>query len=109
MVRMGLAMNAADAANEAIRAAINEVNRQRSADQPLAATADTALVGPEASLDSLGLITLIVAVEQKFEELSGLSVSLTDLVIDTSDASALNTIGSLTGYLIKQLEEQADA
>ncbi len=101
---MGILMSAQETANSAIGAAIVDLNRQRAADQHLVQTADTALIGPGTNLDSLGLITLIVAVEQKVEELSGRTISLTDLTGDTGDESALRTIGTLTNYLISQLE-----
>jgi acyl carrier protein len=49
---------------DAIYKALEDINRQRPASDQLALAPDTPLVGPHAKLDSLGLVNLIVAVEQ---------------------------------------------
>lgn len=101
-------MNATEIASKAIGAAIDDLNHQRSAAEQLAPSTETALTGPGTQLDSLGLITFIVAVEQKIEELSERFVSLTDLAVDMTDDSPLKTVGSLTTYLTSQLGDIAN-
>jgi acyl carrier protein len=49
---------------DAIYKALGDLNKQRPANDQLALSPDTMLVGPDAKLDSLGLVNLIVAVEQ---------------------------------------------
>ncbi len=54
----------------------DEVNRQLPAGAKLAKSPETVLVGESGALDSLGLITLLVAVEEALEAKFGLHCSL---------------------------------
>jgi D-alanine--poly(phosphoribitol) ligase subunit 2 len=59
---------------------------------------ETPLFGREGILDSLGLVTLIVAVEQALEDVFGVSVSLADDKAMSQQHSPYRTIGTLAGY-----------
>lgn len=91
----------------AINAAIDGINRQRSVGEQLAKSEATVLSGAEAVLDSLGLVTLIVAVEQQVETGCGRQISLTDAGL-FSDAGADVTLGDLVECISRLVSEAAD-
>jgi acyl carrier protein len=59
---------------------------------------DTALFGREGILDSLALVSLVVAVEQAIEDELGVSVSLADAKALSQRHSPYRTIGALADY-----------
>lgn len=69
-------------------------------DVPLPARLDcnTPLFGRQGLLDSLGLVTLVVAVEQAIEDELGVSVSLADQRALSQHASPYRTVGALADY-----------
>src|SRR5262249_58030703 len=91
---------------EAVYRAIDEVNLQLPADRRLKKSSETALFGRAGSLDSLGLVNLIVAVEQAVEDELGASVTLADEKAMSQNASPFRTVGSLAAYVQRQLAEQ---
>ena len=94
-----------DRVTEAIYAAIEEVNLQLPREQRLEKSLQTRLFGPDGSgLDSLGLVNLIVLVEQKVEEHAGKSISLVnDEVMSLSD-SPFESVAKLSNFITLQLE-----
>ncbi|MFL6648931.1 MAG: acyl carrier protein [Sulfurifustaceae bacterium] len=60
--------------------------------------ADTALFGGDGFLDSMALVTLVVAVEQAIEEKFGATVSLADTRALSQEHSPFRTIGALAQY-----------
>jgi acyl carrier protein len=60
--------------------------------------ADTPLFGRDGLLDSMGLVTLVVAVEQAIEDELGVSVSLADARALSQKASPYRTVGALADY-----------
>ena len=68
--------------------------------------ADTALFGTEGFLDSMALVTLVVALEQGIEEKFGVSVQLADAHALTQEHSPYSTIHALAEYAL--LRMQAD-
>lgn len=67
---------------------------------PLPAEVDgaTPLFGRQGLLDSMGLVSLVIAVEQAIEDELGVSVSLADARALSQRASPYRTIGSLAEY-----------
>jgi len=61
-------------------------------------TAESALFGKDGVLDSIGLVSLVVAVEQAVEDAYGLSISLADDRAMSQKSSPYKTIGSLAEY-----------
>ena len=59
---------------------------------------DTPLFGREGVLDSLGLVALVVAVEQAIEDEYGVSVSLADERALSEGKSPFRTVGALADY-----------
>lgn len=67
---------------------------------------DTVLFGNDGFLDSLGLVTLIVAVEQNLRDELDISVTLADEKAMSQKVSPFRTIETLADYIIKLVEEQ---
>ena len=88
---------------ELVRAALDELNRQRPSNDQLPTDENTPLSGPGAKLDSLGLITLIVSLEEKISSRFGVTVSLSDAALMQTDNSPLATVGSLIRFLENEL------
>lgn len=65
---------------------------------PAAITKETSLIGQEAILDSLGLVSLVVALEQAIEDKYAVSVSLADEKALSQKNSPYQTVGSLARY-----------
>lgn len=97
-------MNANEKALDAVYAALDELNRLRPADQRLPRQPDTSLVGPAGYLDSLGLVTFVVALEQKVEDLLGGSITLTDPAL-MSETGVFSTVSSLAEYIQQTIAE----
>ena len=85
--------------------AIDEVNPQLPAERRLKKSPDTALFGHAGALDSLGLVNLIVAVEQAVEDELGVPVALADEKAMSQNASPFRTVGTLADYVRRQISE----
>lgn len=64
---------------------------------------DTVLVGQGARLDSLGLVTLIVDVEQRIGDEAGVRVTLADERAMSAAKSPFRTVGSLVDHALGQI------
>ncbi len=92
---------------QAIFDAMDEVNEQRPEDQRLEKSADTVLFGESGTLDSLGLVNLIVGVEQRLEEDFGASVTLADEKAMSLKNSPFRSVKTLAEYAATLLSEEA--
>jgi acyl carrier protein len=81
-----------------IIATLKEVDGRQERSLPDSLNSGTRLFGRDGALDSLGLVTLIVAVEQALEDQYGVSVSLADEKAMSQKHSPYRTIGSLAEY-----------
>ena len=79
---------------EAIFGAIDEINQQLTSEQRLEKSMDTILLGSLGKLDSLGLVNLIVATEQKLEEGFSVTLSLADNETIFQEDGPLKTVGT---------------
>ena len=59
---------------------------------------------PRAVLDSLGLVELLVDVEQRLEEEYGVSITINDDRAVSQKKSPFRTIGSLVDYILSSFE-----
>ncbi|MFQ5823908.1 MAG: acyl carrier protein [bacterium] len=91
---------------QAIFSAIDEVNLQLPKEQHLEKSIETGLVDTSGKLDSLGLINLIVAIEQKIEEEFEVAITLVD---GSHNNSPFRTVGTLADYISLLLEEKSNA
>lgn len=69
----------------------------------------TELVGPNSVLDSMGLVTLVLDVEQRLDEQVGVTVSLMNEQALSRRHSPFRTIGSLVDYIIEISNVDAQA
>jgi acyl carrier protein len=88
----------------AVVAGVQEVLAQRATDIPVI-TPETRLVGRSAVLDSLGLVTLIVDLEQRIETDFGVSLSLANERAMSQAKSPFRSVESLTEYICELIAE----
>lgn len=68
-------------------------------------SAETRLFGKEGLFDSLGLVALIVDVEQGLADASGVSITLGDDRAMSQSSSPFRTVGSLADYALTLINE----
>ncbi len=86
---------------------IDELKQQVPVIQQLDKSVDTVLFGQSGQLDSLGLVNLIVATEQKIEEELGVAMTLADEKALSRKSSPFRTIGTLADYISLLLEKSS--
>ena len=84
---------------------IDKFNNEYSDEIQLEKSSHTALLGQGSKLDSLGLINLIVAVEQNVEDKFDITITLADERAMSQGISPFRTVGSLADYIEMILEE----
>mgnify|MGYP000911250347 CR=1 FL=1 len=84
---------------QAVYQAIDEVNPLLSREMKLDKTPDTVILGEGGKLDSMGLVNLIVAVEDKMRSNLGYEVALSDASVISQKDGPLHTVGSLCDYI----------
>jgi acyl carrier protein len=84
---------------------VAELNLQLDASQQLELTPDTQLFGRGSRLDSLGLVNLIVLVEEKAADTFGKSVTIADERAMSQKSSPFRTVRTLSEYLFGLLKE----
>jgi hypothetical protein len=92
---------------EVIFSAVDELNRQLPKDQQLNKSVDTPLTGQAATLDSIGLVNLIVITEQKIEEHFNVALTLAEDGLASADEGPFQSIGSLIEHVSLVLEGKA--
>ena len=88
--------------------AIDTINKQNEQDELIEKSESTTLYGSDSKLDSLGLINLIVAVEQNIEDEFDVTLTLADERAMCQKNSPFRTIGSLTEYIELLLEGKSN-
>lgn len=85
---------------EIVYASIEAINEQRQDDEgPLQLAEETRFFGRKSKLDSLGLVTLIIEIEQRLADELGLLVSLTDEKAMSQERSPFRDVSSLVDYI----------
>ncbi len=79
--------------------AVDEVNEMLPADARVPKQADAVLLGPTGSLDSFGLVNLIVALEQRIEDEFGVTLTLADDKAMSYSRSPFRTVQTLRQYV----------
>ena len=90
---------------EVIFDAIEEINMLLPKEQRLKKEIDTILSGSSQGLDSLGLINLIVAIEQRFEDKFTISITLADERAMKLKDNPFANVKALSGYIAAILKE----
>jgi acyl carrier protein len=85
---------------------IDELNQLRPAEEHLEKNLETPLAGDFGSLDSSGLINLIVMTEQKTDEEFGIPILLTDDRTMSRINIIFRTLGTLADYIQQLLNEK---
>ena len=88
-------------------ASLKEVFEQVGTPPPDDITEETVLVGTDAVLDSLGVVQLIVEVEQRVESEHGVSVTLANDKAMSARNSPFRTVAVLTDHVIATAQEAA--
>jgi hypothetical protein len=110
----GMPMTTLSAANRdtivaLIISSLRDLYEQNGIDADGDLSEDTCLIGRRAALDSLGLVTLIVDLEQKIEETFDIALTLANERAMSQKHSPFLTVGSLATYICTLLDEQRNA
>jgi acyl carrier protein len=90
-----------------VLASLQEVFSQGDTPPPAAIDDNTVLVGTDAVLDSLGVVSLIVEVEQRLEAEHQVSVTLANDKAMSQRNSPFRTVGVLTDHVVAMAAEEA--
>ncbi|MDP2007022.1 MAG: hypothetical protein Q8K45_15200 [Rubrivivax sp.] len=90
---------------EIIYRALRNLNEELEEDKRVALAVDTCLFGPDALLDSLSLVSVIVDVETAVADELGRTVSLTDDTAMNQEVSPFSNVTTLADYIVKQLAQ----
>ena len=88
---------------ETILETIKEYNDGLSKDMQISTDLDSSLYGRSSSLDSMGLVSFIVGLEQNIEDKFNQSISLADEKAMSQKSSPYQNINSLADYILKLL------
>ena len=93
---------------ETIFEVIDEFNDQDDQEDKIKKSSETILMGQGSDLDSLGLVNLIVAVEQGIEDAFDVSITLADERALSQESSPFRTVNSLCEYIFILIKEEMD-
>jgi acyl carrier protein len=85
---------------------IDEINDGLNPSEKIDKSVDTVLVGRGGQLDSLGLVQLIVSVEQKVNHIFNLSISMVDDKAFSQNYSPFRTIGTLVDFVAGKITDE---
>ena len=94
-------------AYDIVLASLQEVFSQNGTPPPDTVTEETVLVGNEPVLDSLGVVQLIVEIEQRVEQGHGISVTLANDKAMSQKNSPFRTVGVLADHVVATALEVA--
>tara|TARA_B100000315_G_C14485837_1_gene545158 strand:- start:129 stop:437 length:309 start_codon:yes stop_codon:yes gene_type:complete len=85
---------------------IEEINQQLQKENQLEKSTNTVLFGKDGKLDSLGLVNLLVIIEQNIEDELQVIITLADERAISQRNSPFRTVETLANYIEILLEEQ---
>jgi D-alanine--poly(phosphoribitol) ligase subunit 2 len=88
--------------------AIDDINKQTPDELRLTKSPETILFGQKGKLDSFGLVSFIVAVEEKIQDELGKVVTIADEKAFSQKNSPFRTVGTLADYISSLIEEGAN-
>lgn len=100
-------MFARTVALDIVTAALRELMEQSGVEATEALTEDTVIVGANAVLDSVAVVSLIVDVEQRLEMEHSVSVTLASDKAMSQRSSPFRTIGVLADHVCAVIAEEA--
>src|SRR5207245_11672770 len=89
----------------AVYLAVDDLNGQLPRSHRLAKSLDTPLLGAGATLDSLGLVNLIAAVQQRVEETFAVRLTLADGAFLSGDSRSALTLGEFIHFIETALDK----
>jgi acyl carrier protein len=89
-----------------VKDVIDELNESAPPNKRIEKTAQTVLYGTGSTLDSLGLVNLIIALEGHVSERFGVAITLADEKAMSIRNSPFRTVGSLCEYTYTLICEQ---
>jgi len=92
-----------DTVIEIIYRALRNLNEELEDEKRIALSPETKLFGPNATLDSLSLVSVIVDVETAVSDEYGRNISLTDDTAMTQALSPFSDVTTLADYIVRQL------
>ncbi len=87
-------------------AALDEVNRLLPPERKVGPSLDTVLLGADSELDSLGLVNLVVALEQRIDDGFGVAVALVNKDSMSRVDSPFRNGAALVEYAAELVEKQ---
>jgi len=84
---------------------VKEINEQLPQEQQLGQSTKTVLFGKDGKLDSLGLVNLLIIIEQNIEDEFDVSFIIADERAMSQKRSPFRTIGTLADYIDMLLKE----
>ena len=90
---------------ELILGALNDVNDEQPEDERIEVGPNTPLFGPNAQIDSLALVSVIVDVETALNVDYDLPISLTDDRAMTREISPFDDVQTLKDYIVELVAE----
>ena len=84
---------------------VKEINEQLPQEQQLGQSSKIVLYGKDGKLDSLGLVSLLVIIEQNIEDEFDVSITIADEKAMSQKHSPFRTIGTLADYIDMLLKE----
>ena len=93
---------------QSIFGAIDEINGQLPKGKKIEKSINTALFGNGGKLDSLGLISLVTAIEQRIEEDLGMPVPILEEMEALENDNPFETIATLVDYIVFKLKKKTD-
>lgn len=94
---------------EIIFESIEEINSQLTEDRQIQKSDDAVLYGQKSVLDSLGLVNLIVDIEQRFHDKTEITINLADEKALSQKNSPYLTVKSLSDYISQLLNDNISA
>ena len=93
---------------EVIFKSIDEINETFSEEEHIPKELDTQLFGDKANLDSLGLVNLLVCIEQEIQDVFNKVITIADEKAMSQKNSPFRNVESLANYINMLLEEIDD-
>ena len=90
-----------------IYSAIDELNEQREADDQISKTEDTVILGHDSMIDSLGLVNLIVSLEQSVNDEMDVEITLADERAMMMESSPFRTVRTLADFIETLLVQES--
>ena len=84
--------------------AVDEINEELTDVQQLIKDPSTVLFGPDATIDSMALVSFIVAVEEQLHDEFGISVTLADEKAMSMERSPFRTLATFVDYVRSVVE-----